>query len=91
MTTRRVLLGSALGGTAMLFLGVGADAQAASYSEAPTLAEAVKAGKLPPLDQRLPSDPEVLKPLDSVGKYGGQLRFGLRGSSDYNNTLRMVG
>ncbi len=91
MTTRRVILGSALGGTAMLLLGVGADADAASYSEAPTLAEQVKAGKLPPLDQRLPSEPEVLKPIDSVGKYGGQLRFGLRGSSDYNNTLRMVG
>ena len=82
MTTRRVILGSALGGTAMLLLGVGADADAASYSEAPTLAEQVKAGKLPPLDQRLPSEPEVLKPIDSVGKYGGKLRLGMRGSSD---------
>ena len=91
MTTRRLLLGSALGGTAMLFLGVGTDARAAQYSEAPTLAELVKAGKLPPVDQRVPSEPEVLKPIDSVGSYGGQLRFGLRGSSDYNNTLRMVG
>ena len=91
MTTRRLLLGSALGGTAMLFLGVGTDAGAAQYSEAPTLAELVKAGKLPPVDQRVPSEPEVLKPIDSVGTYGGQLRFGLRGSSDYNNTLRMVG
>ncbi len=91
MTTRRVILGSALSGTAMLLLGLGAAAEAATYSEAPTLAEQVKAGKLPPVEQRVPSEPEVVKPLENVGKYGGQLRFGLRGSSDYNNTLRMVG
>ena len=33
----------------------------------------------------------MVTPIEGVGKYGGQLRFGLRGSSDYNNTLRMVG
>lgn len=64
---------------------------AAAYQEAPGLAEQVKAGKLPPVDQRLPKSPEVVKPLEGVGKYGGQIRYGLRGSSDHNNILRMVG
>ena len=59
-------------------------------SEAPALAALVKEGKLPPVAERTGAEPEVVTPLKSVGKYGGQLRFGLRGSSDYNNILRMV-
>ena len=43
----------------------------AKYNEAPMLAELVKAGKLPAVDQRLPKDPVVLEPLKEVGKYGG--------------------
>ena len=34
----------------------------AKLGEAPMLAEQVKAGKLPPVEQRLPQDPLVLKP-----------------------------
>ena len=34
------------------------------FKEAPQLAELVKAGKLPPVEQRLPAEPMVLKPLD---------------------------
>src|SRR5882757_2980064 len=59
--------------------------------EAPELAALVKAGKLPPLAQRLGTDPEVIKPLEAVGKYGGSLRFGLRGSADNAALLRLVG
>ncbi len=43
------------------------------YKEAPMLAELVKAGKLPPVDERLPVDPLVLEPVDQIGKYGGIL------------------
>lgn len=39
--------------------------------EAPELAELVKAGKLPPVDQRLPADPLVITPYSEIGKYGG--------------------
>ncbi|MBM4457668.1 MAG: ABC transporter substrate-binding protein [Chloroflexi bacterium] len=46
---------------------------ASKYKEAPALAELVKAGKLPPVDQRLPDDPFVVKPQDKIGKYGGKL------------------
>ena len=46
------------------------------YQEAPMLSELVKAGTLPPVDQRLPEVPLVVKPLESVGTYGGQWRTG---------------
>ncbi len=76
-------------GTSLLALT--APAFALEYKEAPALAAAVKEGKLPPVAQRVGDEPEIVKPLESVGKYGGQLRFGLRGSSDHNHILRMVG
>ena len=89
--SRRPVLHGLLGGTALLAFGLADSAWAAGYSESPQLAELVKAGKLPAVDQRVPIDAEVVKPLDSIGTYGGRIRFGLRGSSDYNNTLRMAG
>ncbi len=46
---------------------------AAKYKEAPMLAELVKAGKLPPVDQRVSANPLVTKPVEKVGKYGGTL------------------
>ena len=42
-----------------------------SFSEAPALAALVASGDLPPLDQRLPPDPAVIRPLDEIGRYGG--------------------
>lgn len=42
------------------------------YKEAPMLTERVKAGELPPVDERLPSNPVVVEPLDEVGQYGGE-------------------
>ena len=43
------------------------------YNEAPTLKELVSQGKLPPIEERLPNSPLVLKPLEQIGKYGGTL------------------
>lgn len=48
-----------------------AAAVVSKYKEAPMLAELVKAGKLPPVDERLPKDPPVVVPVESVGQYGG--------------------
>ena len=45
-----------------------------SYQEAPMLAEMVASGDLPPVEERLPINPIVIKPEESVGKYGGALR-----------------
>src|SRR5215475_8010520 len=44
------------------------------FNEAPMLAELVKAGKLPPVDQRLPKNPVVLDGIDGAGQFGGTIR-----------------
>ena len=44
-----------------------------SYQEAPMLAERVASGALPPVEERMPLDPVVVEPLESIGVYGGEL------------------
>jgi peptide/nickel transport system substrate-binding protein len=61
-----------------------------SFKEAPQLAELVKQGKLPPVAQRLPAEPMVLKPLDSVGRYGGIWHRAFIGPSDGENGNRIM-
>ena len=39
------------------------------------LAAMVRAGELPPVDERLPSNPLVVEPYDSIGTYGGTVRM----------------
>jgi peptide/nickel transport system substrate-binding protein len=46
------------------------------------LAEMVAAGELPPLEERLPANPMVVEPVESLGQYGGTWRSGLRGGGD---------
>lgn len=41
--------------------------------ESPMLHEMVKAGKLPPLEERLPKNPKVVRVENEIGKYGGTL------------------
>ena len=53
----------------------------ATYKEAPALADLVKAGKLPSVDQRLPSEPMVVKPK-TIGQYGGTWRNVVAGAGD---------
>jgi len=60
--------------TLALIVALGAPAVAAAYQEAPMLRKLVAAGKLPPVEQRLPEEPLVVKPLREVGKYGGTWR-----------------
>ena len=45
-----------------------------TFHEAPMLSKRVKAGKLPPVSERLPKDPVVVEPFKKVGQYGGTLR-----------------
>lgn len=61
---------------------------ALAYNQAPMLANN-KA--LPPVDQRLPAKPQVIKPLDRVGQYGGTLRTAMRSNNDHNAILRVIG
>ncbi len=85
---RRTVLKGFAGAAALA--GFGGTALAQQSKEAPALAKLVSDKKLPPLAQRLGSAPMVVQ-VDKVGVYGGALRRGLRGSSDHNGILRMVG
>ncbi|MCE7986821.1 MAG: ABC transporter substrate-binding protein, partial [Caldilinea sp. CFX5] len=61
------------------------DAAAAAptkFNEAPMLAELVKAGSLPPVDERLPTNPFVMPVAEQTGNYGGTMRRGFKGVSD---------
>src|SRR5215213_8276505 len=60
-----------------------------TFKEAPQLAALVKAGKLPPVEQRIPGEPMVIKPLRSVGTYGGMWRRGFLGPGDRENGNRI--
>ncbi len=66
-------------------------AGAQEYRQAPMLDARVDSGELPPVEERLPDDPEVIEPVENIGTYGGEIRRGLRGSSDHNSILRIVG
>ena len=48
--------------------------EASKYKESPLLAEKVKAGTLPKVEDRLPKIPLVLSPVDGIGKYGGRIK-----------------
>ncbi len=86
---RRTLLQGMAGAATLALLPHQALAQGAK--EAPDLAKLVADGKLPKLADRLPENPLVVQPLEKIGRYGGTLRRGLRGSADHNGILRMVG
>jgi len=59
-----------------------------TFKEAPQLAELVKAGKLPPVAERIGQDPLVIKPLHEIGRYGGTWRGGFTGPADFWNGFR---
>lgn len=62
---------------------------APKYTEAPMLAEQVKAGKLPPIEQRLPKNPLVME-ADEIGVHGGVWRRGFLGPGDFNGLNRII-
>lgn len=85
---RRILrLGAALGA---LLVGASA-AVAADYKQAPMLDPLVADGTLPPVEERLPANPRVVEPFESIGTYGGTWRSGMVGGSDRNWLFRIGG
>jgi len=66
------------------FALVAGGAWAQQYNEAPMLQEMVAAGDLPPVGERLPEDPLVVEPVDSVGQYGGTWRRAFKGIKDFH-------
>jgi peptide/nickel transport system substrate-binding protein len=83
-------VGALLSAFALVAPGPPPSAHAASYQESPMLAEQVKAGKLPPVDKRLPQDPLVVPAVERVGQYGGVWRRAFLGPADANNYVRVV-
>lgn len=51
-------------------------AEILKYDEAPRLREKVGQGLLPPVEERIPKQPLVLQPRDSIGRYGGTINTG---------------
>jgi peptide/nickel transport system substrate-binding protein len=86
---QRLALIGLIAGAGLLTGGPAVWAQA-KYKEAPSLTEQVKAGKLPPVEQRLPQNPLVVPVADKVGDYGGVWRRAFLGPADYNNYVRVV-
>ena len=41
------------------------------FHEAPMLRTMVAAGEIPPVEKRLPEDPQVIVPVEEIGQYGG--------------------
>lgn len=76
----------------VVFTGLVAAMPAAhAYRQAPMLDKLVQEKKLEAVDARLPEKPEVIKPVERVGQYGGTLRSAMRGNADYHAILRFVG
>ncbi len=60
-----------------------AEESGVSTKQAAMLQEKVQAGELPPLTERLPSEPLVLEPVEEVGTHGGEVRRAFLGPSDW--------
>ena len=61
-----------------------------AFNEAPSLSKAVKAGTLPPIENRLPPKPVVITPFDKPGNYGGVWRRAYTGLSDMVGVRRIL-
>ncbi|MEF2070308.1 ABC transporter substrate-binding protein [Consotaella aegiceratis] len=77
MTMKRTLASVVIGALA----SVSVSTMALAFQEAPMLAEKVKAGELPPVDERLPKHPTVVQAIE-VGQYGGTWHRAYSGPGD---------
>ena len=73
---------TALGGCSLSPEGGDAGGGGDAEGEAPELRQLVDEGQLPPLAERLPTNPLVVTPVDEVGRYGGTWRNALIGAGD---------
>ena len=61
-----------------------------TFNEAPMLAELVAAGELPPVEERLPQEPLVVQPAESIGQYSGIWQRAFTGPGDRQNIERIL-
>ncbi len=60
------------------------------YDEAPMLKVLVENGTLPPVEERLPTNPRLIQPVDEVGVYNGTWRLGASNvGSSLSNLVRV--
>jgi peptide/nickel transport system substrate-binding protein len=62
----------------------------ATLQQAPMLDPLVQDGRLPPVEERVPSEPLVVQPVEGIGTYGGVLRRAFTGPGDDENGNRWV-
>ena len=80
----KVMASSAAGAVAVSAMPIAAApaSQDMMYNEAPMLADLVGSGDLPPVEERIPSNPRVVTPYEEVGVYGGTWHRAFKGLSD---------
>lgn len=64
--------------------------ESGQFRESPMLAERVANGELPPVDERLPSNPRVIPVYDSIGQYGGTWRRAYTGIGDRWGPTKLI-
>ena len=64
------------------------DFMPATFQEAPMLSKLVVTGQLPPVYERLPKNPLVIEPAESIGRYGGTWFRAFTGPADGQNMER---
>lgn len=61
------------------------------FGQAPSLESLVEEGKLPPVDDRIPKIPAVVRPAQRLGEYGGTWHMITAGNRDHALLLRSIG
>ncbi len=74
-----------------LSLGLLNLAVAAEYNASPILDAAVENGDLPKVAARLPENPLIVQPTETLGKYGGTWRMAMRRGRDHALLIRTLG
>ncbi|NVJ56412.1 MAG: ABC transporter substrate-binding protein [Vibrionaceae bacterium] len=73
-----------------IILALPVSAYASTFNQAPQLDVLVELGKLPSIEQRLPDNPLIVTPFESVGEYGGTLNL-LGQTTDNGHSIRVLG
>ena len=64
------------------------DSMPSSFQESPMCAAKAAAGEIPALEDRLPENPLVIQPAESIGEYGGTWYRAFTGPADGQNMER---
>ena len=79
-----------MAGAVALAAMMAAAAPALAQQQSPMLDDLVAAGTIPPVAERLPANPLVITPVESVGTYGGTWRRAFNGVSDHNGPSKLT-